>query len=173
MSIIPTTILDHLDTIAVISGGLFAGSAFFVSFTETPALHEFGLNEHWRYFPLMYKRAGVSQPSLIAIAAAAGIAHATRIEGSPFDRNLWLIAGSTFLAMLPFTLICIGPTNNKIIEDNKSVKSGNESKINTGTKKELLNQWAVLHLVRTVATVAGFGVMVFGATRHSSLVLRW
>ena len=173
MSIIPTTILGHLDTIAVISSGIFAGSAFFVSFVEAPALHEFGLNEHWGYFPFMFKRAAVTQASCSAITAAAGIAHATRIEGSPFDRNLWLIAGSTFLALLPYTIIFISPTYNKIIEDNKSVKTGNESKINIGTKKELLDKWAVLHLVRTVTSFAGFGAMVFGLSRHSSLVLRW
>jgi hypothetical protein len=173
MSTTVTTVFGCLDTIAAVSAGLFAGTAFFMTAGMVPALSEFGLNEHWRFFPIMFKRAAVSQASLTAIAAAASIAHATRIEGSPFDRNLWFIAGSTFLAIIPFTVFIIGPTNNKIIEDNKSMKSGNESKINNGTKKELLDRWAALQLVRTVATVAGFGAMVFGVSRHSSLALRW
>ncbi|CAF1347957.1 unnamed protein product [Adineta ricciae] len=162
----PISFLDYLDTLAVVSGGLFAGAALYVSIGQVPALRQFGLNDHWRFFPYMYKNSAPPQGCLAAIAGVASIAHATRIHGSPFDRNLWIIAGTTFLAIIPYTLACIAPVNNAIIGDNKSVDAGNESKINVGAKKDLLDKWAVLHLVRTVGSVASFGAMVFGLSRH-------
>ncbi|UJR36502.1 hypothetical protein I4U23_029223 [Adineta vaga] len=173
MSTTPTSIFDYLDTLAVISGGLFAGTSFYLSFGQVPSLREFGLNEHWRFFPYMYKNVALKQATLAATAGVASITHAMRIHGAPFDRNLWIAAGTTFLAIIPYTLICIAPTNNTIIEDNKNVQLGNESKINIGTRKDLLDKWAILHLVRTVSTVAGFGAMVFGLSRHSSFVFSW
>jgi uncharacterized membrane protein len=171
MATTPTTVFGHLDSIAVLAGGIFAGTALYMSIGQVPALQEFGPNEHWKFFPYIFKTGAVAQPIFTAIAGAAGIAHA--IQGAPFDRNLWFVAGSTFLAMIPYTLVFIAPINLKIINDNKSVKSGSESQINTATKKELLDKWAMFHLVRTVATFTGFGAMIFGLSRHSSLLLKW
>lgn len=173
MSTSPATMFDYLDTLAVITGGLFAGTAFYITVGQGPALREFGLNEHWRFFPYMYKKIAMTQAGLSAIAGAAGIAHGTRIHGSPFDRNLWLVAGTTFIAMIPYTLGVIMPVNQTIIGENESVQQGAVEKINVGTKKDLLDKWSVLHGVRTVASVAGFGAMVFGLSRHSSLLLSW
>jgi uncharacterized membrane protein len=170
MSVTIRSILDHLDTIAVLTGGLFAGANFYLSFGETPALRKFGLNEHWRFFPHMFERVAIVQPFLIVIAGTAGIIHGTRIVGAPFYRNLWVAAGSTFLAIVPFTIVLLDRTNRTIINDNKIVKLGNESQINVATKEELLDKWATLHFVCTIASIAGFGAMVFGLSRHSSFV---
>jgi len=166
------SILDYLDTVAVFAGGLFAGTNFYLSFGQVPALREFGLNEHWRFFPHMLNTAK-PLPILSLIAGTAGIAHGIRIVGTPFYRNLWIIAGSTFLAIIPFSIGFIMPINRTIIDDNKLVKSGQESQINLGTKKELLDKWTTFHLVRTVAVMASFSTMVFGLTRHSSFVFKW
>ena len=164
---------DYLDTLAVVAGGLFAGTALYITIGQMPALRDFGLNEQWRFFPITYQKIAMTQASLTAIAGVAGIAHATRIHGAPFDRNLWIAAGTTFVAIIPYTVAVIAPTNRTIIEENKSVQLGGADKINIGTKKDLLDKWAVLHGIRTIASVAGFGAMVFGLSRHSSLVLTW
>jgi uncharacterized membrane protein len=169
----PTSIFDYLDTLAVVAGGLFAGTAMYLTVGQVPALQEFGLNEHWRFFPIMYKKIALTQGSLTTVAGLASIAHATRIHGAPFDRNLWIAAGTIFVAIIPYTLIVIAPTNRAIIEENKSVQLGGVEKINIATKKDLLDKWAVLHGVRTVASIAGFGAMVFGLSRHSSLMFTW
>jgi len=173
MSTTVISVLDHLDIVAAVAGGFFAGTALYLSIGQVPALREFGLNEHWRFFPYMYKRAAIPQASFTAIAGAAGILHGTRIVGAPFYRNLWILAGTTFLAIIPYTIVCMAPTNRAITDDNKKVHSGGESAINIATKKDLLDKWAVLHLIRTVGSVASFGAMVFGVSRHSSLVLSW
>jgi len=169
MSITLKSILDNLDSVAVLAGGIFAGTAFYLSYGQTPALREFGLNEYWRVFPYLFEK-GAIQPISTIIAGTAGIVYGTRIIGAPFYRNLWITAGSTFLAIIPFTLIFLVPTNQIIINDNKIVKSGNESQINVATKKELLDKWATLHLFRTIASIAGFSAMIFGLSRHSSFV---
>jgi hypothetical protein len=166
-------ILDNLDTVAVLAGGLFAGTALYISIGEVPAMRAFGLDEHWRFFPYMYEKAAPSQAVFATIAGVAGIVHGTRIIRSSFDRNLWLISGSIFVGMFPYTVFGLFPTNKLIINDNKRVTLGNESQVNTNTRKELLDKWAVLHLGRTVGSVVAFGAMIYGLSRHSSLVLGW
>jgi len=151
----------------------FAGTALYVSVGEVPAMGEFGVDEHWRYFPHMYKRAAASQAAFATIAGVAGIIHSTRIVGAPFDRNLWIISGSIFVGMFPYTFLGLLPTNKTIINDNEQVKLGHQSQIPLGKRKELLDKWAALHLVRTVGSVVGFGIMVYGLSRHSSLLLKW
>jgi hypothetical protein len=173
MSITSTSVLDHLDSVGTIAAGLFAGTALYISIGEVPSMRMFGLEEHWRYFPYMYNRAAPPQIAFAAVACAASIAHGTRIIGAKFDRNLWIGAGTIFLGMLPYTVICLFPTNHLIINDNKKVTLGQESQFSATQKKELLDKWAVLHFVRTVGSVVGFGAMIYGLSRHTSLVLKW
>ena len=168
-----TAVLDHLDQVAVIAGGLFAGTALCITAVDVPAFQSLGLDEHWRFFPYMYKKAAVTQSTFMIVAGVAGVVHGTRILRASPDRNLWLVAGSVFLGMMPYTLICMLPTNQRIIDDNKRIQLGQQSLIDTGTRKELLNKWALLHLGRTVGSLVAFGAMVYGLSRHNSLILGW
>ncbi|CAF0970516.1 unnamed protein product [Rotaria sordida] len=173
MSATSASILDHLDKIAVIAGGLFAGTALYMTIGEVPALNALGLDVHWRFFPYMYERAALSQSIFGATAGIAGVLHGTRIIGTQYYRNLWITAGTIFLGMIPYTIICMLPTNKMIIADNKRVQSGSESQINVNTRKELLDKWAILHSVRTIGSLIGFGAMVFGLSHHKILRLGW
>ncbi|CAF0903459.1 unnamed protein product [Adineta steineri] len=173
MSATLASIADHLDSLAVVGAGLFAGAALYITIGETPALQDFGLDEHWRFFPHMYKRAAISQSVFSAIGGIAAIAHGTRINGSSFDRNLWIIAGTTLIGMAPYTIFLMLPTNNTIINDNKETTLGKESQISVTQRKKILQKWAGLHLGRTITSVASFSAMVFGLSRHSSLLLGW
>ena len=58
--------------------------------------------------------------------------------------------------MFPYTSICIIPTNQTIIDDNKSIESRKQRKFNTDKRTELLDKWTLLHLVRTVGSIVGF-----------------
>jgi len=167
------SILDHLDQLAVIAGGLFAGTALYISFGEVPALRAFGLDEHWRFFPYMYAHAAPIQIGFTLTAGISSILHGTRIIGSVKDRNLWLVAGSIFVGMIPYTILCIAPTNQRIIKDNQLVHTGKESQINVATRKDLLDKWVLLHFARTAGSIFAFSAMVFGLHRHSSLILGW
>ena len=168
-----TSILDHLDSLAVLAAGIFAGGTFYISVGEIPAIRAVGLDEHWRFFPHMYERGLTANGGASVVAGVAGIAHGIRIAGAPFDRNLWIIAGSVLLGLTPYTVIFLFPTNHRIIDDNKQVKLGKESQISLTTKKELLDKWAALHFVRTVGGFACFGAMIYGLSRHSSMLFKW
>lgn len=153
--------LDHTNIISVISGGIFAGAAAYISFAELPALHQSGPNELWRFFPFMYKRGAQMQAPLTVISGVTGIIYSLRIaESSPSLSRLWLGAGLTFVAIVPYTIIFMMSTNKRIIESNKSVESESE-------KQELLNKWSKLHLVRTAVSLAGFTAMVYGCVKYS------
>ena len=121
----------------------------------------------------MYERAAVFQVSFTIIAGLSSIIYGTHIIDAPFYRNLWIAAGSVFLGMIPYTLICIGPTNKLIIDDNKRVESGKKSEFDITRKQELLDKWASFHLVRTVGSVAGFIAMILGRNHHTPLALGW
>lgn len=165
-------ILDNLDSIATFAAGCFAGTTLYMSAIEVPAMRLLGVDEHWRFFPRMFQYAA-PQPILAAIAGITGVLHGSRIIGSPYYRNLWIISGSTFLGVIGFTIVTMFPTNKMIINDNKHTTAGNQSSITTTHRKELLDKWVSLHLVRTISSVVGFGTMVYGLSRHTSLVLGW
>ena len=170
MANILSSLFNHLDKVAVFAGGLFTGSAFFVTFVEVPASRASGLAEYWRFFPYLYERAAVSQPIFTLVAGATGISHGMRILDSPFHRKLWITAGLFFLTMLPYTLLVLAPINRRIINDNELTKASGVSQIDAKTKQKLLQKWANLHLVRTVGSVAGFGTMIFGFDRWTVFV---
>ncbi|CAF2040515.1 unnamed protein product [Rotaria magnacalcarata] len=173
MSSTAVSILDHLDKVAVLSAGLFAGTALYMTIGEVPAMRAIGGDIQWRFFPYMYERAAVSQASLAVIAGVAGVLHGTRIVRAPSDRNLWIAAGTIFIGIIPYTVICMLPTNLRIINDNKRIQAGSESQIDPATQKKLLDKWTSLHLVRTVGSLVGFTAMAFGLSQHKSLLLRW
>ena len=47
MSLNLSSILDHLDSVAVLAGRLFAGSALYITIVEAAAIREVGLDDHW------------------------------------------------------------------------------------------------------------------------------
>ncbi|UJR09597.1 hypothetical protein I4U23_013832 [Adineta vaga] len=171
MSITAKSLLDNLDNVAVVCAGIFAGTALYISIGEVPAMQQLGADIHWRFFPPMFKKAALYQTIVAWTSGAASIIHGTRINGAPFYRNLWIIAGSTFFAITPYTIFVMLPTNKIILNDNQDIASGKESQFSVTQKEDLLNKWAGLHLVRTVSSLASFGAMVFGLSRHTSLIL--
>jgi len=157
-----STILDHSNILSTISGGIFTGAAAYISFSEVPALNDSGPNEFWRFFPHMYKRAAIMQASLTVISGVSGVVYSLRIaESSPFLSKVWLGAATTFIAIAPYTILFMMPTNNRIIESNKTLEKESE-------KEELLNKWYKLHLVRTVSSLLGFSAMVYGCVKYNS-----
>jgi len=160
-----TSVLDYLNIVAVLAAGLLAGGAFYILISMNPELSEFGVNEHWRFFPYIYKRSAISQPSLTIVAVISSIVYGIRIVDAPFYRYLWIATGIIFLTISPFTKT-FAPTNTTIINDNKLIKAGNESKINSTIKKELLDEWTTFHSIRTAIAIVGFGTMIYGLSRH-------
>lgn len=156
-----STLIDHTNIISTISGGIFAGAASYISFSEVPALNESGPNELWRFFPYMYSRAVKMQASLAVISGVTGTIYSLRIvDSSPFLSKVWLGGALCFVGIVPYTIFIMMPTNHRIIQSNKTLENESE-------KKALLNKWSKLHFVRTVVSVAGFSAMVYGCIKFS------
>ncbi|XP_055335777.1 uncharacterized protein LOC129586523 [Paramacrobiotus metropolitanus] len=168
----PLPFLNNLDSLATLGTGIFAGTAFYMTSQEVPALRDLGLDEHWRFFPHMYHRAFAYQGLVNGAASVAAIVHGLRITNSDFDRKLWIGAGAAFLALWPYTLLVMVPTNNQIVDDNKKMTQGVPSSVEPARRKEMLEKWNCMHAVRTAVGMGAFGLMIYGLARHASLVFK-
>lgn len=121
---------------AILATALFAGAAVYVSIVEQPARMAcptiVGLTQ-WRP---SYKRATVMQASLAILGFVLAVA--AWLSGASV---VWLVAGLTLGAVVPFTLIVMWPTN-KLLEDTQLDTSSDRA-------RELLNHWGYLHTVRS------------------------
>lgn len=64
----------------------------------------------------------------------------------------WLVGGIIFVAVIPFTLICLFPTNKKL-EDSSLDK-------NSELALELLKRWGKIHAVRSLLSLIAFLIFI-------------
>jgi len=133
--------------LAIVCAGLFAGAALYVTFVEHPARLECGTLLAATEFGPSYRRGTVMQASLAAVGLlAATVAWAQ-------GRGLQVLTGGLLLGIVvPFTLLVILPTNQRLLDpalDRASVEA-----------RRLLERWGRLHAVRSVTSVAGFLVLL-------------
>ena len=142
-----------LDLIALLSTGLFAGAALYVTLVEHPARLQCGLVAAVTEFGPSYRRAAVLQASLAAVGGLAGVAAWSRGHGPAA-----LIAGLLLAAIIAFTLIVILPTNKRLLDPTLDPGSAEAA--------TLLARWGHQHAVRTVAGAVAFlllGLHLIGA----------
>lgn len=135
------------ETLATLSAGLFAGAAIYISAVEHPARMECGTDLAIDEFAPSYRRATVMQVSLaiVGLLTAAAASYAT---GSYW----WLLGGSILVAVIPFTLIVIFPTNKKLLDPSLDR--------NSELATALLTRWAGLHAVRSLLSLISFLIFV-------------
>jgi anthrone oxygenase-like protein len=85
------------------------------------------------------------QASLAATSLVSGIA--AWLAGASLN---WLIGALLIGAVIPFTLIVILPTNRRLLESTLDLTSD--------VPLQLLRRWGRLHSVRTVLSLAAFGL---------------
>jgi uncharacterized membrane protein len=131
---------------ATLCAGLFSGAALYISLVEHPARMQCGTLLAATEFGPSYRRAAVMQALLGAVAFVAAV-------GAWLSTSAvaWLAGGVLIVAVIPFTLIVILPTNRKLLDP--SLDRNSEATL------QLLIQWGRLHAVRTVLSTAAF--MVF------------
>jgi hypothetical protein len=130
-------------TVAALAGGLFAGAAIYVSAVEHPARLSCGTELAVREFAPSYKRGTIMQASLAVLGCVAGI-----ISGWQRGDPAVIIAGLLLGSVVPFTLIVILPTNNRLLDptlDPRGVEL-----------LGLLTRWGRLHAVRSVLGSVAF-----------------
>jgi hypothetical protein len=123
--------------VAVLSCSLFAGAAIYISLVEHPARMECGVEIAATEFSPSYRRATIMQATCAALGLLSSIA--AWLAGATL---WWLVAGVLLGSVIPFTLIVILPTNNRLLSptlDKRSIES-----------ELLLARWGSLHAVRSV-----------------------
>jgi len=147
-----------LEMLSTLSAGLFAGAAIYISLVEHPARLECGTGLAITEFAPSYRRAAVMQGLLAATGFLS--AAAAWFMGSSF---WWLIGGIMLLAVIPFTLIVIFPTNKQIL--NPSLDKNSE------LASQLLSRWGRLHAVRSILSLLSFLIFIFAWENSFEIVL--
>jgi uncharacterized membrane protein len=135
-----------METLATFCAGLFAGAAIYINLVEHPARMQCGIDLAIKEFAPSYHRATIMQASLAGIGFLAAVV-VWVTKGSFW----WLAGGIILVAVIPFTLIVILPTNKKLLD-----RSLNNSEVASA----LLARWARLHAVRTLLSVGSFLIFI-------------
>jgi hypothetical protein len=137
---------DPIGALAVLACSFFAGAAIYISLVEHPARLSCETEVAARQWAPSYKRATVMQVTLAILATLAGVARWFLSGEAP-----WLIGALLIMAVIPFTLVAILPTNSKLLEAGRDL--GSEE------TRELLETWGRLHAVRSI--LSGVATIVY------------
>lgn len=143
-----------LELVALLCTGLFAGAAIYISLVEHPARLECGSALAIAEFGPSYRRAAVMQASLAVVGCLAAV-----VAWAQGSATAVLVAGLLLGAVVPFTLIVIRPTNERLLD----------AGLDRGSPEAaaLLARWGRLHAVRSV--VSGVAFLLLGLHRTGIL----
>ena len=136
-----------LEVIALLSSGLFAGAALYITAVEHPARMSQGALFALQVFRPSYKQATPLQASLAVTCFLCSVV-VWRLTG----RWAWLAGGALVGAVVPFTLAFIMSTNRLLLDAASPPKDEEAAR--------LLTRWARLHAVRTCLSLLGFIVLL-------------
>jgi hypothetical protein len=143
-----------VEILATLACGMFAGAAIYVNLVEQPARLSCGANAAMTEWRPSYKRGTAMQvPLAVTGSILAFISWWLEKDAA------WLIGGVCLLAVVPFTLIVILPTN-KMLENEKLDSS-------SARAEQLLRRWGRLHAVRSGLSLLAFVIFLF-ALRHKA-----
>ena len=139
--------------LSTLSAGLFAGAATYINLVEHPARMQCGTELAVKEFAPSYRRATVMQAPL----AAVGFLSATGawLMGAAL---WWLLGGIVLVAVIPFTLIVILPTNKKLLNISPDTS--------TELASRLLKRWGRLHALRSVLSLTSFIIFIVLLVRN-------
>ena len=99
------------ERLATVASGLFTGASIYINLVEHPARMEAGTQLALTEFAPSYKRATVVQVAF----AIVGFLSSVRAWRSRLDAR-WLVGGGLLVAVIPFTLVAILPTNKRLLD---------------------------------------------------------
>ncbi len=142
-----------LKFLALLSSGMFAGAALYVTTVEHPARMALGASAALQEFRPSYKRAAPQQAALAIVCFVCGVSLAMLRQ-----HWLWLLGGILVGAVVPFTFIFSMPTNRLLLDESK--------RLDAQALESLLAKWARLHAVRSALSVLGFLVLLWACIFH-------
>lgn len=138
-----------LEFIASLSGALFAGAALYINVAEHPARMLCDTKAAMEQWAPSYARATRMQAPLAVVGCLSAIL--AWLAGAGVD---WLIGGVMLGLVVPFTLLVIMPTNQRLLSANLDKGSAQA--------RELLVRWNRLHGVRTVLSMTALVLFLLG-----------
>jgi hypothetical protein len=136
------------EALATSCAGLFAGAALYITFVEHPARLECGTELAATEFGPSYRRATTMQASLAALGLIAAVVAWVQ------SRDLSVLVGGLLLGLvIPFTLLVIFPTNERLLDPGLGRGSAEAA--------ALLRRWGELHAVRSGLGTLAFGVLLW------------
>ncbi|HET7098343.1 MAG TPA: DUF1772 domain-containing protein [Casimicrobiaceae bacterium] len=139
--------LALIQALAVLTATFFAGAAVYINLVEHPARMGCSTEIAATVWAPSYQRATYMQASLAVVSFLSGTA--AWILGSGFP---WLVAALFIFAVVPVTLIVIFPTNNRLLDPKRDLRS-EETRL-------LLVKWGRLHAIRSALAVIASIVFV-------------
>lgn len=124
------------------------GGAAYVTFVEHPARVRCGPGLALAEFGSGYRRAEYLQPPLAVGGCAAGVAAWLAGAGPG-----WLAAAATLGSVVPFTLLAMRPTYDRLMAP--GLDAGSD------VARTLLRRWGRLHAVRTALGATAFAGFVW------------
>lgn len=135
--------------LAAVLCAFFTGAAIYINLVEHPARLSCGTEIAARQWAPSYKRAAVMQATLAIGSAITGVMTFFHGEGLA-----WLVAGLLISAVVPFTLLVVKPTNDRLLAAGRDLASAET--------RQLLERWGRLHAVRSVLGLAASAVYLYG-----------
>jgi hypothetical protein len=140
-----------ISLIAVLSAALFAGAALYVNVAEHPARLELETRSAAAQWAPSYRRGTWMQAPLAITSFLCGVA--VWLMGGGVG---WMVAATLIGLVVPFTLVAIMPTNQRLLAPGRDLSSPET--------RALLVHWGRLHAVRT-------GLSLFASVLYLSLLV--
>lgn len=137
--------------VAVMCAGFFAGAASYISLVQQPAARTLGTAGAVKFFGPMYAKAAPFQASLALIGSVSALVSCWLGNGW-----LWLTGAIFLLAVVPFTLLVIKPTNDRLKDSGLDAASEEA--------ETLLDKWSRLHAFRIGASIVSFVIFIIALT---------
>jgi hypothetical protein len=134
--------------LALFCTAIFAGAAIYISLVEHPARMSLDTRSAAAQWAPSYRRATLMQAPLAVLGFVAGCT-VWFLGGGP----AWLIAALLIGVVVPFTLIVIKPTNDKLLAPGRDLAS-----VDT---RALLERWGRLHAVRSFLSIVATLIMLW------------
>lgn len=135
------TLQASMEILATFCCALFAGAAVYINAVEHPARMSCGTEIAATEWAPSYKRATWMQAPLAVVGLVSALAAWLLGSGVP-----WLVGGVLLGLVVPFTLVVIKPTNQRLLSSDLDRRSDEA--------RDLLARWNRLHGVRTALSVA-------------------
>jgi len=132
--------------VAAFTAAVFFGAAVYINLVEHPARLSLGSQLAVAQWRPSYKRATRLQAPLALIGSIAALL----AWSTDHDRG-WIIGGLLFILVIPFTLIAIFPTNQRL--ESQDLDLSSEEAV------RLLRRWGRLHAVRSI--LGGVALVIF------------